>query len=219
MNTIYTFVTGPLQWAAWIICIGGAAFKLIQLALLARKKDPMVYEYMSASFAMRSLLHWLVPYRSENMRKNPMTTFVSFLFHICLLATPIFLMAHVLLWHENFEISWWYLPDWAADVMTVIVLIACVYFWIRRLRVPQVRYLTSAGDFWLLAMVAAPFVTGFWAQHQFPGALYMTIAHVLCGELFLVALPFTRLAHMFYFLLTRSYMGSEFGAVRHAEDW
>jgi hypothetical protein len=35
----------------------------------------------------------------------------------------------------------------------------------------------------------------------------------------LAVIPFTRLVHMVFAPLTRAYMGSEFGGVRHAQDW
>jgi len=82
-----------------------------------------------------------------------------------------------------------------------------------------VRYLTTASDFFLLAVVAAPFITGFWAYHQYPGHAVATIAHILSGELVLVIIPFSRLSHMIFFPFTRGYAGSEFGAIRHARDW
>jgi hypothetical protein len=47
----------------------------------------------------------------------------------------------------------------------------------------------------------------------------MLIAHIVTGVLWLIAIPFTWLAHMLWFLFTRSFMGSEFGAVRNARDW
>jgi nitrate reductase gamma subunit len=47
----------------------------------------------------------------------------------------------------------------------------------------------------------------------------MVIAHILAGEVMLVAIPFTRLSHMVFSPLTRAYMGSEFGKVRMARDW
>jgi nitrate reductase gamma subunit len=62
-------------------------------------------------------------------------------------------------------------------------------------------------------------VTGFWAYHQFPAYRLMFILHMLSGEFVLAAIPFTRLSHMLYAVFTRGYIGSEFGAVRHARDW
>jgi nitrate reductase gamma subunit len=47
----------------------------------------------------------------------------------------------------------------------------------------------------------------------------MLVLHIVTGEIMLAAIPFTRLSHMFYAPFTRAYIGSEFGAVRHARDW
>ena len=79
--------------------------------------------------------------------------------------------------------------------------------------------MTSASDYVILAIVAAPFVTGFFAYHQWFAYKSFMILHILAGEIMLVAIPFTRLSHMMYAPFTRAYMGSEFGAVRHARDW
>ena len=71
----------------------------------------------------------------------------------------------------------------------------------------------------ILAIVATPFVTGFIAYHQWFGYRFFFFAHILSGEIMLMAIPFTRLGHMFFAPLTRAYTGSEFGKIRHARDW
>jgi len=78
---------------------------------------------------------------------------------------------------------------------------------------------TSVSDYALLGLVAAPFVTGLLAYFQLGDVRVMTLAHILSGELMLGAIPFTRISHMLYAPLTRAYLGSEFGGVRHARDW
>jgi hypothetical protein len=82
-----------------------------------------------------------------------------------------------------------------------------------------VRYVTSASDYVLLAVVAAPFITGIISYYQWFAYQWVTILHILSGEIMLVAIPLTRLSHMLFAPLTRAYMGSEFGGVRHARDW
>jgi nitrate reductase gamma subunit len=52
----------------------------------------------------------------------------------------------------------------------------------------------------------------------FPYDTIVTV-HIWTGALWLAMIPFTRIAHMLYFPLTRAYMGSEFGYVRNARDW
>jgi nitrate reductase gamma subunit len=106
-----------------------------------------------------------------------------------------------------------------ADVMTAIVVLCCVFFAVRRLVRPEVKYVTTASDWIVLLIVALPYLTGFLAYHQIGPYKYMIIGHILSGEVWLAALPFTRLSHMFLTPFTRAYIGSEFGAVRHARDW
>ncbi len=219
MHAIYNFVSGPLAWAAFILFFGGILYQLISRAVLAKKKDYPVYEYWSFRYALRSIAHWIVPFASTNSRKRPVLTIVTFIFHICIFVAPIFLFAHITLINEAFNISWWFIPDGVADIMTLLVIGACVFFLVRRIIQPDVAYLSSPWDYVLLALVAAPFVTGFWAYHQWPGNQVVTILHMLSAEVLLAIIPFTKLNHMFMFFLTRGYMGSEFGGVRFAKDW
>ena len=219
MDELYRLATGPLAWAAFIIFIGGCLFRLIHLIALVHRKEKFIYAYMSLKFSLRSIIHWLAPFATVNWRLHPWLTIVTFSFHICLLATPIFLLAHIVLWDEVWNVSWWAMPDWLAIVMTLIVIGGCLFFCIRRRVTPEVAYVTSASDYAILALVAAPFVTGLIAYFQWFDVRLFTLLHVLSGEAMLVAIPLTRISHMLFAPLTRAYMGSEFGAIRHARDW
>jgi nitrate reductase gamma subunit len=219
MHTFYNFVSGPLAWIAFILFFGGSIYRIVRMLMLVAGKEQFIFTYMSWRYSLRSIFHWIVPFASVNWRRQPVLTVVTFAFHICLLALPIFLYSHVVLWDEAFGISWWALPDGLADVMTVIVILGAVYFLVRRLTQEEVKFVTSVSDYVILAIVAAPFITGFLAYHQwFAYPLIMSL-HVLAGNIMLAAIPFTRLSHMLFSPFTRAYMGSEFGNVRHARDW
>jgi len=219
MHDLYNFVRGPLAWVAFIIFIGGILYRLVSMIILAKKKDSVVFEYFSLYYGLRSILHWITPFGTVNWRKRPVFTIVTFSFHICLLLAPIFLLAHIILWDESFNLSWWSLPDSVADVMAIIVVVACGYFLWRRLTQQEVKFVTFGSDYIILAIVSAPFITGFLAYHQWVEYKFMLILHILSGEIMLAAIPFTRLSHMFYSPFTRAYLGSEFGGVRHVKDW
>jgi len=219
MHGIYDFISGPLAWAAFIIFIGGSLYRLIDMIRLINRKERFIYSYMSWKYSLRSIFHWIVPFGSEGWKSNPALTVVTFLFHICLIITPIFLLSHIILWDEAWNVSWWSFPDAVADIMCLVVIAGCLYFLIRRITSPEVRYVTSASDYIILAIVAAPFITGFLAFHQWFGYQVFVILHILSGEIMLMAIPFTRLSHMLFSPFTRAYMGSEFGSVRHAKDW
>ena len=219
MHSLYNFVSGPLVWLAFIIFIGGCLYRLITLMVLVHKKEKFIYSYMSWKYSLRSIVRWSTPFATENMRRHPAMTIVAYVFHVCLILTPIFLLAHVTLVDESWDLSWWTLPDTLAAIMTLLVIGACVFFLVRRLVNPGVQYVTSASDYILLTIVAAPFITGFLVYYQWFGYQTLLILHILSGEIMLVSIPFTRLSHMLFAPLTRAYMGSEFGGVRHAKDW
>jgi len=219
MHTWYTLATGPLAWLAFSIFVLGSVGKLVYMTMLARKKDPAVLTYLDWRFSLRSIISWLIPFRARSWRMNPVLTIVTFVFHILILVIPIFLSAHVLLWDQFWGLSFWTLNDSLADLLTILVLVICVYFAVRRFRDPNVRFVSTPRDWLILGLVALPFLTGFLAYHQIFDYQVMVVAHILAGEVLLASIPFTRLSHMVYALPMRAYIGSEFGAVRQSRDW
>ncbi len=215
---MYEFVSGPLVWIAFIIFIGGSLYRIYYMLSIS-KKERVVFPHMSLEHSLASLVHWVIPFNNQYMRKRPIFTIVSFAFHICLVFTPIFLLAHVILLDESWNISWWSLPEGVADWMTVIVIAGCIFFLYRRLTDPVVKNVTDGSDYLLLAITALPFITGFIAYHQLFAYKTILIIHILAGEIMLIAIPFTRLSHMLFFVFTRSYFGSEQGHVKHSKDW
>jgi len=219
MNAAYEFVTGPLAWAAWGIFLLGSAWRLLSMYQLAKKKDASSIAFMDWGFSLRSIVNWLIPFNALGWRKSPLMTVATFAFHACLILVPVFLMAHVALWDQSFGVRFASLPDNVADIMTLVVVAACLFFAGRRLMQPDVRFITTGQDWLALVIVLAPFLTGFLAYHQVFNYQLVIILHVVAGEVMLAAIPFTRLSHMVFAAFTRAYMGSEFGGVRHARDW
>lgn len=208
-----------MVWVAFIVFIGGSSYRVVSL-LRGVKKSGAIYSYMSLKYSLRSIFHWIIPFASTNMRKRPWLTLVTFLFHSCLIITPVFLLAHNMLMQEAWHIRWRTLHEGTADAMTLTVIACSIIFLLRRLISPDVRFVTSFSDFVILFIAAAPFLTGFLAFHQMLFDYRITTAlHILFGEIMLMAIPFTRLSHMLFFWLTRAYTGSEFGAVRHSRDY
>ncbi len=215
---MYSFASGPLVWIAGIVFVAGMVYQVVRLLTMA-KKDKVIYPYMSLKYSVRSLLHWVIPFGSRNMRDRYEVTVVTFAFHLCLVLLPIFLAAHIVMFAFAWGPQWVSVSQSAATMMTLVVILAAVFFLFRRVMMPEVRFVTYASDYVLLAVAAAPFVTGFMANQQWFDYETMVIIHMISGAVMLVVIPFTRLSHMLFFPFTRAYMGSEFGAVRHAKDW
>ena len=219
MDSVYFFLKGPMMWICFIIFSIGVIYQVWRVYSLAKKKEAFIFSFLSLKYGLRSIYHWITPFAATNMREQPAMTVIGFAFHICLFLAPIFLIAHIELLNEAFNISYWALPNIIADIMAVIVIAGCVFFLVRRIVRPEVRFVTSGSDYALLTIVALPFISGLWSVHQFPGYSYALLIHIFSGEVMLMAIPFTRLIHMVFGAFSRAYTGSEFGGVRFSRDW
>ena len=216
---MYELLTGPVLWITFIIFLGGLAMRTAFLFRLSLKKDSVFYNHVSLSWGLKSILHWILPWASASMRKQPFFTLMVFSFHLTLLAVPLFLNAHNIMWDEAFGLSLWSIPDILADVMTIILIASAVFLIIRRIRRPEVRILTSVWDYALLILTTAPFITGFFAYHQWGPYETLLILHILSAQVLLILIPFTKLSHMILFFFTRAFIGFEMGGRRGARSW
>jgi nitrate reductase gamma subunit len=218
MNDFYEFLTGPALWAAFTIFVFGLIVRVVYLYGLSKERDRVFYNHVDLKWGFRSIFHWLIPFGSVSLREQPLFAIAFFVFHLCLLGVPIFLLAHNTLWQEAFGVSLPSLPDSIADVLTVLFMLAALVLLARRIVRAEVRFLSSAWDYFLLILTSAPFVTGFLAYHQIGPYKLTLILHVLFAEILLVVIPFSKLGHIALYFFSRASFGFEMGR-RGARTW
>ena len=215
---MYDFVTGPLAWLTFIVFFGGLIWRFVWYVKgLNWQADRVAYTQhigYGVRGAARSIFRWLIPYGTHSWRDYPGFTILVFVFHLGLLITPIFLLGHNILLQERWGFSLPTIPEALADTLTVAMIVAGVFILLRRIGQPQVRILTKPYDILVLAIAMAPFITGFCAHYQVGNYNFWLIAHILCGEIMLVAIPFTKLSHFLLFFLSRAQLGMDFGIKR-----
>ena len=215
---MYQFVTGPLAWLSFLIFFGGCIYRLVwYIRGLDWQLDRVPYRYhvpFGIKGALRSVFFWLLPFGTHSWRAKPGFTILFFVFHIGLIFTPIFLQAHNVLLQERLGFSLWTISDGTADVLTAMMILAALFIVLRRIALTEVRIITTPYDYLLLAVAVAPFVTGFLASHNAPGYQFWLILHVLCGEIMLVCIPFTKLSHFVLFFASRVQLGMDYGIKR-----
>jgi len=79
----------------------------------------------------------------------------------------------------------------------------------RRIVIPRVQSISTSYDYLLLFITALPFLTGFYAYHQYFDYKTVITLHIAAGEVMLIAMPFTKLGHMVFFFFVRIFVGSE----------
>jgi len=205
----YELLRGPLSWVAFSICLGGIALRLC-LLLAHAKSIKRLNPNKSFRGGFKSIVRGVIPFGLHYMREKPFFTLVSFFFHLCVVLTPVFLLAHIVLFYESWQVQWVSLPDNLADIMTVLVILGVMFFAVRRLVLKPVKRLTRLADWLLLLLVAGVFLTGLMAYHHWGPYRPWLISHLLLGEILLVTIPFSKLIHMLMFFFTRGYLGAEY---------
>jgi hypothetical protein len=71
----------------------------------------------------------------------------------------------------------------------------------------------------ILLIAVAPFLTGYFAYHQWFNYDTVMALHILSGEAMLITLPFTKLGHMLFFFLYRFLIGNEYSFAKGARAW
>ena len=215
---MYEFITGPLLWLSFAVLVVGLIVRtVIYIRGLNWQIDRVAYRAhlrLGIRGAIRSIIHWLVPFWSVGWRAKPLFTIIFFVFHVGLVVTPLFLIGHAVIIKERFGLDWPTIPMGLADALTIGVMCAVAFIVIRRIALPEVRIVTTLYDYVLLLISVAPFLTGFLTVHQAPGHQFWLYAHILSGELTLIAIPFTKLYHVVGFFLSRGQIGMDFGIKR-----
>jgi len=215
---MYQIITGPLLWLSFAIFFIGCIVRIVlYIKGLDWQADRVAYTaHLSHGIkgAVRSIFFWLFPFGTRSWRINPVFTAVFFIFHICLIITPIFLLAHNIILKQRWGFSLPTIPESIANLMTAAVIITIVFMVLRRIALAEVRILTTPYDYLVLAIAAAPFITGFLAYHLAPGYNFWVIAHILSGEIMLITIPFTKLSHFVLFFMSRAQLGMDYGIKR-----
>ncbi len=218
---MYELARGPLLWLAAVVFIAGIGYRVVELFLLTKKRErvPWPKRGIRVDSPEERRLRPIISFQHSLIGKHPVMAIVSGVFHLCLFAAPIFAQGHILLLRQSWGIRLWSLPSSLVDVLTVIVLLGVLFLLVRRAMLPRVRAVTGFDDILFLFIVAAPYLTGFLAYHQWVQYRTVIILHMLAGELMLIAIPFTKLSHMVFFFFVRGFMGSEHSIARGSRVW
>jgi len=219
---MYNFIEGPLVSIAFVIFILGLIFQFFQFFKLTKKKE-WVYPPGEVKREKKTAGKWatfcLASLNGTLWKTDPLVTIVTSVFHVFLILVPLFLLGHNILLNQSWGLSLWSLPESITDILTLVVLICVACFLGRRLFLSRVRVITSLYDYAVLLIALAPFLTGYFAYHQwFHYDTVMTV-HVLAGEVMLITIPFTKLGHMLFFFLYRFFIGNEYSFARGERTW
>lgn len=202
MSTWLDFARGPLFIASFsLMVLGLGRVVFLQLWDMASLWPRMADRRLPWRRNLLELAAWMIPLRRLS-RVKPGIGALSFVFHLGLVAVPVFLASHVALWRSALGFGGPELHRWAADLLTLTVIATGIALLGIRIFHRPARAVSRFSDYARLVLLLLPFITGFIAQH--PALLFtrvktMLLLHILSGELVLVLIPFSKLSHVLLF--------------------
>jgi hypothetical protein len=205
VDTWIELARGPLFRIALAALLIGLAYRLgsaaSQVILAWRRAGDRQLPLRSV---VTATLSWLLPVRL--LRQRPLYGIASLLFHVSIIALPLFLAGHVVLVQPSLPFAWPRLPGGVADTLSVVAFLALGAVLVGRLAVRTARVLTRFQDVAVLALLLFLVGFGFLAAHPalspFP-ARTMLLLHILAGDLALALTPVTKIAHCIVYPFTQ----------------
>ncbi|WP_295385702.1 hypothetical protein [uncultured Thiodictyon sp.] len=202
---------GPLFTLAIGICALGLAARLLEILVMGRKhnySEPRAGEWLPG---LRTVLSRTIA-DPGTIKRAPFNVVVGWLWHLGFIVTLLFFIPHIALIKSLLGLSWPGLPNPAVDLITAVTLVALVATLVHRLTHPVKRRISTVEDYLLWAVVFLVALSGYLAYNRivtpYPLALGL---HILCAEVLLIVLPFTKLTHIFTAFIARWYNGASFG--------
>ncbi|MCP4675098.1 MAG: hypothetical protein GY854_06255 [Deltaproteobacteria bacterium] len=146
-------------------------------------------------------LKWIIPFK-KGLQQRAFFSITSMLFHVCIIITPIFLGAHILLWERGVGIGWPAIGNLAADYLTLVAMVTGTLLFVQRVGPRESRAISRPQDYLLPLLIVIPFASGYLAMHpwlnpfDYTGTMFV---HVMSGNLIFLLIPFTKISHVALF--------------------
>lgn len=232
---MYDFLIGPMLAFSLVVFIAGIAYRVHQFfsitearpapeanlpkdlarAVANREKD----EYIRIDSAADILRKWRLRLKRTILGRAPFLSTVTILFHTLLFLLPIVAVGHSILLDSYFGFGLPVLSEPTVDNLTLMIIFILLFFLLRRILSAKVRSVSTWRDYLALIATGAPFVTGYLAFHHYFDYKTVLYIHIIAGELMLIAIPFTKLVHMPFFILSRFMIRYELGFGRGSRKW
>jgi ferredoxin len=159
-----SFIEGPLLWVVFCLLAIGCITRFVFFLIATARNNKQVTGTNNLRNIFLSTGRLFMPFYKA-FTKKPVYSLLRYLFHICLIATPIFLAGHISLWESSLGWSFPALPGAAADAMTLFVIAACVFFFCRRILILEIWAKSALGDYIFPVFCMLPFLSGYLMTH------------------------------------------------------
>lgn len=205
MNEILLFVRGPMFVFCFTFMVLGILRLLIIMALnISASIRSSAGREFGQGETYRELFSWSFSF-TRLFNTARIFSIISIIFHVGLIAVPLFLMEHINQWENGTGMRWHHLPGDIADILTLATIITGILLLLYRIGTESGRFISSYPSYFLMIHIIFIFGSGYIASTAYNPISYtgMMIWHVLAGNLLLLLIPYTRLSHAFIYPIVR----------------
>lgn len=204
MQELLDFLKGPLLTFVVLIFVLGLLREVILsvwvlIEATRRAGDPNI----PYGRVLRNMAAWLFPVTRLH-RSLPVLSFASFLFHLGVLSSAIFLREHIDLF-SGLGLSWPAIPRPYVDGLALLAFTGLAVLLGFRIYVRQSRAVSGFEDYAILVLLIVTVGMGYLAGQGWNVIPYdvTMVLHISAGATILVLTPFTKLAHCALYPLVR----------------
>jgi nitrate reductase gamma subunit len=205
---LLSWLRGPGFQIAVVVFVFGLVYRIGQNLLLGRNTNFAVARGNSFAAGLKTI--WRRSFPHEGMGHRGYFTFLAgYAFHLGFLLTLFFLSQHIIVFRSVVGFGWPALPPAIIDITALVGIAALIAILVHRIQDPVVRKLSDYQDYLAWALTILPLVSGFILVHPIDVSYTLLLClHIICAELLLVAIPFTKLSHMASLFIARWYNGA-----------
>jgi nitrate reductase gamma subunit len=210
MEELLSFLKGPLlTFVVLILVLGLIRHLVLSLWALIEARGRAGDRKIPYATVLRNIAAWMFPLTRLH-RVSPVFSYASFLFHLGLLSSAIFLREHIDLFGP-LGLSWPSIPRPYVDWLALLSLAGLAVLLGYRIYVRQSRAESGFADYGILVLLIAAVGMGYLAGQGWNVIAYnlTMVFHVSAGLSILILIPFTKLAHCVLYPLVR--LSSEIG--------
>lgn len=202
------WLRGPgLQIAAAVFVLG-MVYRMLHLILLGRKTNLAAPRGSEWGPGLRTMWHRSLISVGLTSR-GYFIVITGYIFHFGFLITLLFLSQHIDLFRSLLGFGWPALPPGLITITAILTIAAMIALLVHRYTDPVKRLISDYQDYLTWALTILPLLTGVMLKQGIGfGYQQMLIVHIITLELLLIAIPFTKLVHMFTTFSARWYNGA-----------
>jgi len=199
MQTMLTLAEGPLfRFALVVLILGLGRHVLLSIWGYLRARHTAGGHKVHFAPTLWQTVRYGNPLRYL-FRTRGLYSALTALMHVGLIVVPLFLAGHIVLWERSLGFAWFGLPAGVADILTLLTIATAVAVLVARAAYAGSRRISRFQDWLFPPLIVVLFGSGFLMAHPpldvlpYPAS---RLIHVLTGNLLLVLIPTTKLAHM-----------------------